>query len=194
MRRLEYLPVLGVRRCVVYIRQPQSLGNQPSSCSEIGFVFPGVIETSEPQGLWGFNLFSSNGRDGTPGLSAIKHLTKEELWLYRTPTHYTLGMLFLVLLWTCGPVMSSSLFQSDFPGLSRMSIEIKNETNCFSEFICPFPFSLLLLTFHTYVCFVKQELSWKFALSPLLLKTLRKHFPEIAEITSQHPVNHQQPI
>lgn len=51
-----------------------------------------VTETGEPQSLWGFNIFSSIGRNGRAGFSAIKHLTKEELQLCRTPTRSKSGI------------------------------------------------------------------------------------------------------
>lgn len=95
-RRLEYLSTQCKSLCGIFVSPKLSPLKTNISSYWNRICAAWVIESSEPQGLWGFNIFSSNGRDGTPGLSAIKHLTKEELRLCRTRTQPKSGILFLL--------------------------------------------------------------------------------------------------
>lgn len=98
MRTLEYLLVHSASSCLVYLSAPSSHHWKPTSALHWNWIcFLGYWNQWSHRAFEGFNIFSSNGRDGTPGFCAIKHLTKEELWLYRSFTQPKSGILFLLL-------------------------------------------------------------------------------------------------
>lgn len=82
---------------LVYLSAPSSHHWKPTSALHWNRIcFLGYWNQWTHRAFEDFNIFSSNGRDGTPGFSAIKHLTKEELWLCRSFTQPKSGILFLL--------------------------------------------------------------------------------------------------
>lgn len=83
--------------CLVYLSAPSCHHWKPTSALHWNRIcFLGYWNQWTHRAFEGFNIFSSNGRDGTPWFSAIKHLTKEELWLCRSFGQPKSGTLFLL--------------------------------------------------------------------------------------------------
>ncbi len=62
MGRLEYLLVHSVSCCVVYLSAPSSHPWKPTSaCSEIGFVFPGLLKPVNHRAFEGLTYFPAIG-------------------------------------------------------------------------------------------------------------------------------------
>lgn len=87
MQRLEYVQVHCVSRCVAYSSTLCSHPRRPTSaCSEIGFVFPGLLKPVNHRVFEGLTYFPAMRETEHEGFMAIKHLTKEELRLRSSPT------------------------------------------------------------------------------------------------------------